>query len=193
MKQILGLVAVCGFLMLGTNSVSAQQKIAHINQDTIIVRMDDYNKALATVQAYAAQLQNLLKAEENQLIAYAQLIQQQVTDGAITPKDQNIAQEKINKMRTTLQNNARKADADLQAREAKELTPVYQKFKTAMVTVAKKEGYAYIVNRQFFLFLDGGIDATQAVADYLKVDLAKVVVAPTPTNGGGVQPGAGNR
>lgn len=193
MKQLLGLVAVCAFLMLGTSSVSAQQKIAHINQDTIIIRMDDYNKALATVQAYATQLQKLLKAEEDQLIAYAQLVQQQVNDGAITPKDQAAAQEKINNMRAALQQNARKADTDLQARETKEMLPVYQKFRTAMTAVAKKEGYAYIVNRNFFMYLDGGIDATQAVADYLKVDLSKEVVNPTPANGGGgANPGGGN-
>jgi outer membrane protein len=188
MKQLLGLVGVCAFLMLGTSSVSAQQKIAHINQDTIIMRMDEYNKALASVQAYATQLQKLLKAEEDQLIAYAQLVQQQEKDGAITQKDLVAAQQKINNMRSALQQNARKADTDLQAREAKELTPVYQKFRSAMTAVAKKEGYAYIVNRNFFMYSDGGIDATQAVANYLKVDLSKEVVNPTPTNGGGANP-----
>ena len=39
MKQLLGFGAVAAFLLLGTSTLTAQQKIAHINVDTIILRM----------------------------------------------------------------------------------------------------------------------------------------------------------
>ncbi len=175
MKQLLGFGAVAAFLLLGTSTLTAQQKIAHINVDTIILRMNDYAKAIVDVNAYGQQLQNKLKADESQLVAYAQQVQAQADLGELTPKAQNEANEKIQKMRTALQVNARKAEQQLAQREQKLMGPVYVKFNTAMKAIAAKEKYSYIANRNMFLFLEGGIDATQAVADYLKVDLAKPV------------------
>jgi outer membrane protein len=173
MKKLLELSAIIAFLLLGTTTTQAQQKIAHINTDTIVLRMDDYSQAVANVQAYGVQLQKLLKAKEDQLKAYAQQAQTRVEMGEMTPKMQQEAEQKINGMRTELQAEALKADKSLADREQKQLTPVYSKFRAAMKAVAKAKGYSYIMDQKAFLFLDGGEDATQAVADFLKVDLAK--------------------
>ncbi|MGB0984851.1 MAG: OmpH family outer membrane protein [Saprospiraceae bacterium] len=194
MKKLLGLSAIIAFLLLGTTTTTqAQQNIAHINTDTIVLRMTDYSKAVANVQAYGVQLQKLLKAKEDQLKAYAQQAQTRVEMGEMTPKMQQEAEQKIQQMRTELQAEALKADKSLADREQKMMTPVYSKFRAAMKAVAKTKGYSYIMDQKAFLYLDGGEDATQAVADFLKVDLAKPAAAiqqQQPANGGG---GGGRR
>lgn len=189
MKQLLAFTAVLAFLLLGNTAATAQQKIAHINTDTIILRMDAYSSALANVQAYGQQLQKLLSSKEEQLKAYVQEVQTQIQMGEMTPKAQAEAEQKIQKMQSDLQTEALKADQNLSRREQDLLSPIYASFRNAMTQVAKAKGYAYILDQKSFLYLDGGEDATQEVADILGVDLSKPAV-----NAGGqpAAPSAGN-
>lgn len=189
MKQLLAFTAVAAFLLLGTTTATAQQKIAHINTDTIILRMDAYSKALSNVQAYGQQLQKLLSSKEEQLKAYVQEVQTQIQMGEMTPKAQSEAEQKIQKMQSDLQTEALKADQSLSRREQELLAPIYSNFRRAMTQVAQENGYAYILDQKSFLYLDGGEDATAAVAELLNVDLSKPAVN---TGGQPAAPAAGN-
>ena len=193
MKKLVGISAVVIFMFVGTTSIMAQQKIAHINTDTIVLRMDDYAKALTNVQAFSGQLQKLLASQEAQLKAYVEQVQTQIDMKLLTDQQVAESQQKAQQMQTALQAEALKADQQLAAREQQQMGPVYAKFRTAMKDVAKAKGYAYIVDQKVFLYLEGGEDATQAVATKLGVDLSKPAAnvqqgqqqAPAVPTGGG--------
>lgn len=173
MKQFFGILAFVAISLLGTSTLTAQQTIAHVNTDTIILRMDEYAQAASKVNAYSQQLEKKLAAERQQIIAYAQQVQAQMDLGEISDTVAAAAQQRINQMQQAFQQSAGNADRQLAQKEQELVQPVYQKFNSALKAVAKEKGYAYIVDQKMFLYLEGGIDATADVAQKLGVNLAK--------------------
>lgn len=141
--------------------------IAYMNMDQIVQAMPAYKKAQSELEAYAKQQQQHLKNKAEAIKKYEEGVIQQKQAGTLAPKDEQEAQQKSQKMRTSLQQDQQKAQQLVAQKEQVLMQPVEQKFGEAIDAVAKANGYAYIVDAKIFLYIKGGIDATALIKKQL--------------------------
>ena len=165
MKKIMNLMLFCAtlILMASSTSLSAQQTIAYVNAEAVIQEMPEYKRAKSEVEAYGQQLQKRLEKQQTDMTTYYQEIAQKETQGLLTPKDAEEAKVKLQKMQEDLQKAAAEADSKLIEKEQALTKPLYERFNVALKSVAKSNGYAYILDKKLLLYSDGGVDATSKV------------------------------
>lgn len=152
---VLGLLFSCFFAF----AANAQQKIGYVDSEKVLQLMPEYQRAKSEVEAYGRQLEKQLKAKENSLAAYYQEVMAMAPE--MTQAQQEEAEKKLMKMQEDLQKAANLADENLAKKEAELTKPMYEKFETALKTMAKAEGFAYVVDKKLLMYSEGGIDATE--------------------------------
>jgi outer membrane protein len=170
MKNVLNLLSVLtviAFMALGTTANA--QKIAYVDSDKIVPEMPAYKRAKSEVEAYGKQLQKVLEGKQKDAQAYYQEIMEKAEKGELTPKQEQEAQAKLQKMQEDLQKEAADADRKLAAKEGELTEPLYKEYKTALEKVAKENQYNYILDKKMLLYSDGGIDATEKIKTALGI------------------------
>ena len=99
--------------------------------------------------------------EEKRAIAkyYTEVIEQ-VKKGALSPKQQQDAEAELQRKQAELEKKTADADQKLLKKEQSLTKPIYEKFDAALKTVAKANGYTYILDKKLLMYSAGGIDAT---------------------------------
>ena len=141
--------------------VQAQGPIAYIDTDEVIKAMPEYKSTQVALETFQKQLVKQLDAEKKAIAKYYTDIIEQVKAGALTPKQQQDAEVKLQKMQEDLDKNTLEADRQLLAKEKNLSKPMYEKFEQGIASVAKKNGYAYVLDKKTLMAYGGGIDATQ--------------------------------
>lgn len=168
MNKLFKLLSLSIFSLLSL-TVSAQQKFGHVDSESLFYAMPE-------VKAIQTQLQAKSKEYENQLnILYTQyenIIKDIETNGpsymqAVLEqkyKDAYALEERIMALE-------QKAQEDLVNLETKLLQPVEQKAYTAIQTVAKANGYDYVIDSSLgvFLVLPDSDDLTNLVKSSLGI------------------------
>lgn len=168
MKKFVQTLALCAcFLCLFAAQSNAQQKIGYVDSEAVIQLMPEYQRAKSEVEAYGRQLEKSLKAKENTLAAYYQEVM--ATAETLSETQRQEAEAKLMKMQEDLQKAAAAADENLMKKEAELTKPMYEKFETAIKTMAKNEGFAYIVDKKLLLYSEGGIDVTSKLKAQLGI------------------------
>ncbi|MCH2046696.1 MAG: OmpH family outer membrane protein [Saprospiraceae bacterium] len=161
-----GLIAFV-MLLLAFNSTTYAQSVAYVDAEAIIQDMPEYRRAKSEVEAYGQQLQKRLEKQQQDMAAYYQEVAQKEQAGTLTPKEGQEAQVKLQQMQEALQKAALEADQKLVQKEAELTKPLYEKFDVTIKSVAKANGYAYILDKKLLLYSEGGIDATSKVKSAL--------------------------
>jgi outer membrane protein len=147
-------------LLLGAaNPMQAQEKIAYVDTDEIIMAMPEYKTTRLSLEEFQRKVQQELDDEKRVIAKYYTDVIEKVKEGSMTAKAQQEAEEKLQKMQSDLQLKANQADQRLVAKETKLTEPMYDKFEAALKAVARRNGYTYILDKKMLLF-SGGIDAT---------------------------------
>ncbi len=170
MKNVLNLLSVLTLVALMAFGTEANaQKIAYIVSEDIVPEMPAYKRAKSEVEAYGKQLQKVLEGKQKQAQDYYQDIMKKAQDGLLTPKAEQEAQAKLQEMQANLQKEASEADQKLAQKEAELTKPLYEELDNALKKVAKENQYAYILDKKFLLYSEGGIDATSKVKTALGI------------------------
>lgn len=170
MKNVLNLLSVLTLVALMAFGTEANaQKIAYIVSEDIVPEMPAYKRAKSEVEAYGKQLQKVLESKQKQAQEYYQTIMKQAQDGLLTPKAEQEAQAKLQEMQANLQKEASEADQKLAQKEGELTKPLYEELDNALKKVAKENQYAYILDKKFLLYSEGGIDATSKVKTALGI------------------------
>jgi outer membrane protein len=156
-------------LLLSFNARSQGFVIAHIESDSIIPLMVNYQYAMSELQSYSINLQKQFEGKEAEMEAYYMDIISKKKTGLLAPKEEKESEAKLQEMQTKLQQFAQEMEAQLYEKEKNLLTPVYDEFNNAIKDVCKQNGYAYILDKKMILYTDGGIDATEKVKTALKL------------------------
>lgn len=166
-KQVL----LFSFLLWIGNSVNlwAQDKIAYVNTDEVITSMPDYKTTQKSLETFQKKLVEELEAEKRTIAKYYTEVIEQVKAGMFTAKQQQMAEEKLQKMQTDLQARTNQADQRLAAKEKSLTGPLYEKFEAALKTIAQKNNYTYILDKKLMLYSAGGIDATSQMKKQLGI------------------------
>ena len=174
MRKFTNLFFVAACLTFTTNIASAQQKIAHLNSETIFASMPEAKTATNTLEA----LQQTKKAEIDKMQGEYSA---KYTAGAAKEKTINQTnKEAVNKelqalstelagMKANIDQAIQKAQQDMTAKQGELMTPLQTKFITAVKAVSKEKHIAYVFDTfsqqgpSNIAYWDGGDDITAAV------------------------------
>jgi len=170
MKKIISLVMLCALLVAG-NTTKAQGKIGYMSIDQMVSIMPEATKIDTLLSKYQS---DSLNQTLNTIVAEYQYKDSILTktDTTKTPKSVlNQLKTDVNVLAYQIQNWQTLAGQAYQAKQDQLLGPIYTKVATALRTVAKEKGYAYVMNKDIFLVAPDGDDLLPAVAAKLGVKI----------------------
>jgi len=140
--------------------LQGQHSIAYIDTDEVLKAMPEYRNTQVALETFQKQLLKQLDAEKKAIATYYTQVIEQVKSGALSAKQQQDAEVKLQKMQQDLEEKTNDADRQLLAKERALSKPMYEKFEKGIEAVAKKNGYAYILDKEVLMAYGGGTDAT---------------------------------
>lgn len=185
MKNLFKGVGIVALLFLSTVTVSAQQKIGHINSNEIIQAMPEFKSAnteFETLQKNKeAELQQM-GAEYQKKITTAQELQRNRSAANSDSTDVQLQSlgVQIQEIERRIQEVQQLAQEELAKKQEELFAPIFQKANTAVQSVAKEQGYAYVfdIANSAIPYFQGGDDLTAAVKTKLGITNSAPAAAP---------------
>ncbi|MFN0256892.1 OmpH family outer membrane protein [Pedobacter ureilyticus] len=189
-KLIKGLFVAAG-LLLTTQVVNAQQKFGHLNSDEIFATLPEAKTVSTTIENLAkskqaeidkmiTEYQNKLKAAQDKERTLSEANKEQVL------KELQTAQTELTDLQKRIEDARNKARTDVETKQGELFPPLQQKVATAINTIAKEKGLAYVFDTaasQGFnnlVYFDGGEDITASVKTKLGISATAKPAAATP-------------
>lgn len=185
MKKIT--LALLCLLAITTGSVSAQQKIGHLNSMDILQAMPEFKQMTADIdkqkQAYTKALESMYgDYEKKQKDLQALSNDKSTPDAIIESKIQELQD-----LQKRIQDFEEKVNNDLQKMQQDKLKPINDKYIKAVKDVAQSNGYAYIldvVSGTVPFYSEGQNDVTDLVMKKLGITAIPDTPAAPKTGGG---------
>ncbi|MDX9750601.1 MAG: OmpH family outer membrane protein [Flavobacteriales bacterium] len=156
-------------LLLSAAPAAMAQKLGHIDRQQLMLMLPERKDAEAKMQAFAAELDNRLRAmgtEYEQKVTEAQGRQ-----GTMTNTERDVAVREIQELEQRIQAAQQKAQEDLAKQEEELLRPMVERTNQAIREVADAGGYTYIFDTSagFVLYWDKGDDILPKVKTKLGI------------------------
>ena len=188
MRKLINVFFVAAGLVFTANVASAQQKIAHLDSESIFASMPEAKTATATLDALKKQKQTEIeKMQAEYGTKYDAAVAKNKTlseaNKEVVGKELQTMGAELEDMKKRIDEATQKAQQDLGTKQGELLAPLNTKFITAVKSVAKEKGYAYIFDvaqqsgANNLLAWDGGDDVTAAVKTKLGIS-ATAAAAP---------------
>ena len=180
MRKLINVFSVAAGLVFTANVASAQQKIAHLDSESIFASMPEAKTATATLDALKKQKQTEIeKMQAEYGTKYDAAVAKDKTlseaNKEVVGKELQTMGAELEDMKKRIDEATQKAQQDLGTKQGELLAPLNTKFITAVKAVAKEKGYAYIFDvaqqsgANNLLAWDGGDDVTAAVKTKLGI------------------------
>ncbi|WDF69939.1 OmpH family outer membrane protein [Sphingobacterium oryzagri] len=176
MKNLFRSVALVAVIFLGTQYVSAQQKIGHINADEIFQMTAEFktaNEQLRTLNdAKTKELQGMYEVfQQKQTEANEKLRNRSEANKSTVDAELQTAGQELQTMEQRIQEVQRVAQEDLQKKQQELLTPIQTKVMNAINAVAKDKGFAYVLDTSNgnVIYFQGGEDISADVKTKLGI------------------------
>lgn len=176
MKKLVKVAVVAAGLFIAGGTVQAQQKLAHINSTELLQSMPEMKAADAQFQTFQKQkqteLQQMDAERQKKIQAYRdkEATLSQANKETVTKELDGMAKE-IGDLEKRMQDAQQKAQQDLAQKQQELYNPIITKAETAVKSVAKEKGYAYVFDssQQPLIYFDGGEDIMTAVKSKLGI------------------------
>lgn len=131
-------------LVFGAMSTQAQSKIAHIDTQAFIESMPSYQDAMKQLQ----QVEQTYQAEIDDLLKEAQKKNERYKAEAPTKTDEEnqARMQELNDMQNSIMEYNQTATRDVQKKRQELMTPVLEKAREIIQTVARSKGYDYVLD-----------------------------------------------
>ncbi len=164
LKHLSGLLLL---LCCCSSTLSAQQKIAYVDTDEVLTSMPAYAQTKKDLEAFQKARVYEIEQDKKMIAKYYKEVIEQMQSDLISPKQQQEAEEKLQKMQADLERKTNEADQQLLKKEEALTKPLYAEFEAALKAVAQKNNYTYILDKKMTLFTSRGIDATEQMKKQL--------------------------
>src|SRR5205814_3225029 len=156
MKKIISVIIIgCGLLVAGINA-NSQTKVGYMSVDAMVSLMPESAKIDTLLQKYQADSLNKTLGNIVQEYQYKDSMLTKV-DTSKTPKQiLNQLRTDVNVLAYQIQNWQTLAGQAYENKQQQLLAPLYNKAITAVRTVAKEKGYAYVMSKDAFLVAPDG-------------------------------------
>jgi outer membrane protein len=173
MKKIL-LIAVTAILTM--TSAIAQQKIGHVNSDSLLNKMPSRNIAIEQLKKFEAdgykELQDMNDELEKSVAVYEK------NKPTMTPMIQQIEERKLQEKDQRIRDRQTSLQQELQAISQELNNPILERIQKAVEIVADRKKLSYVIDLSTTLYHKGGIDLTpEVMVELLKLDADAVKAA----------------
>jgi outer membrane protein len=169
MKRILTAAFITVTALVTTSSANAQSKIGYISTEELVSIMPETAKADSNLQQYRGALIQNAQDKQNALEAAIEKFNKDSTGMTSAVKD--VRRAELQKMLQDLQTEDQRIQQQLQQRQQELITPINRRAFDAIQSVAKENGYSYIVEKGALLVAPPGDDILPLVAKKLNVKL----------------------
>jgi outer membrane protein len=164
MKRVIVMAVIA---LMGSAVTVNAQKIGHINTEELLSVMPETKKAQDKIQ----------KVQDSLNVVYAELIKEYRDKDSIirtdsikwTPAKKEIKFKEYQDLGESLQNFQTNAQQYMQQKQQEIFAPVQKTALEAIQTVAKTNGYAYVLSRDALLVVPASDDLLPLVKKYLKI------------------------
>jgi outer membrane protein len=150
MKKIVTIVVVVMGLVLAGNSTKAQGKIGYISLQELIPAMPEYKKADTALNDYQNALGQNFEDMKREYMEKDSLLQSKDTL-KYTKAQLELKKREISDMVIKLQGWQQQAQQLYQQKQQELIQPIQKKAVDAVQTVAKENGYAYVLTKEALL------------------------------------------
>lgn len=154
-------------------SALAQQKIGYFDLNYVLPQLPEFKIAQSELQSYQNKLEEDFQTKQREL---QNKYQKYLNEGANMPDPSRQSLEReITNLQQQLQEFQASAAESIQKKENDLLAPIYKKIEDAILSVAKENGYTYIIRREALLYEpeDGSGDISDMVLKKLGVNVTK--------------------
>lgn len=169
MKKLLTAVFITVIVLATTGSVNAQTKIGYISTEELVSVMPETAKADSNLQQYRTAL--IQNAQEKQSSLESAIEKFNKDSATMTVSVKDVKRGELQKMLNDLQAEDQRIQQQLQARQQELITPINRKAFDAIQSVAKENGYTYVLEKGALLVAPPGEDILPLVAKKLNVKL----------------------
>jgi outer membrane protein len=147
MKKIVSFIVVALVTMMASNHASAQTKIGYISLGELIGAMPDSKKADTAYNDYRNALQQQFTEYQNEYYEKDSLLKSK--DSAKYTKAQlEVKKRDLVELQVKLQSYSQQAEQQMQQKQQELLAPIQKKALEAIQTVAKENGYTWILSKE---------------------------------------------
>jgi outer membrane protein len=185
MKQFIKIV-IAAFVLFAAPTFASAQKVAHINQDSLLKIMPDYQKVKDSLTNYTISIQKTMMGMEMEFERKSReldSLRKQLSPLMIQLREKELAD-----MQQNYAAFAQAAEQEAMTIQVNLLTPLFKKIDNAIAAVAKEKGYTYVLDSS-----KGGPVLYSNPADDIFVPVCQKLGVPIPkpaTTGGAPAPGA---
>ena len=147
MKKIVSIVLVATFLMAAKSNVNAQTKIGYVSLAEFIQGMPEYRKADTALAEYRSALAQNYEDMKKELNEQDSLLSSKDTV-KYTKAVLELKRKTFGELYLKLQGYQQQAGEQLQQKQQELISPVQKKALDAIQTVAKENGYTYVIAKE---------------------------------------------
>jgi outer membrane protein len=179
MRKLVKVALIVAGLSLTGTVVNAQQKIGHINSSELIQSMPEVKAADAAMDAWQKQKQATLEALNTEFVKKNTAFTDKQKIRSEANKD--VVDKELQTMYTELQDMEKRigaaqeqAQQEAKTKQEELYNPIIQKATTAVNSVSKEKGYAYVLDTSnpAVVYFGGGEDIIQLVKTKLGITTA---------------------
>lgn len=172
MKKILITLLLC--LPFG---MMAQQKIAIVNAQAVLVEMAEYKAAQATLEELGKKYDNDLKSMQEDLIKKSDAYTKE--KDTLSEVMRKTRESELQDIYARIGQSEQAMREDMMKQEQALLTPIHQKLLDMIKKVGDEKGYTYILDASaaFYMTGPGAMDVTNDLRDKLGIKSGAAAVA----------------
>lgn len=158
------LVCLCAAAS-GSYAQQAPSKIGHINIPQLLASLESWKSAQSQIETHKKMLEDKIGAQQKALEAEYIAFEQKAQRGEATQKEITEKQNYFVAKDNELKQSAQKAQQELEEKTITLTSPIQEKLKAALKTVAAQGNFNYILDSSMgdLLFLDPALDVMAAV------------------------------
>ncbi|MDN3586782.1 OmpH family outer membrane protein [Pedobacter aquatilis] len=180
MRKLINVFFVAAGLLFTANMANAQQKIGHVNSEEVFANLPESKTAETTLQNLSktkqAEIDVMIKEYQSKLTAaQAKEKTRSEANKETVDKELQTAATELQDLQKRIGDAQTKAQQDLGTKQAELIQPINTKVASAVNSVAKEKGLAYVFDTangqggNNLIFWDGGEDITAAVKTKLGI------------------------
>ena len=144
MNTFLKSVFVGLLIMASSFATQAQEKLAYVNTEQVMLGMAAFKQAETQLQTFSAQKEEELNRRVQTYQTAIQDLQQKIESGGITELQRQQKVQEISQMEQDIQQFRVKAEYDVSAKQEEYLAPIRQQVYDAVQTVSSENGYTFV-------------------------------------------------
>jgi outer membrane protein len=167
MKRFLTAAFISATVLAFSGQVEAQSKIGYISTEELVSIMPETVKADSNLQQYRTALIQNAQEKQSSLESAIEKFNKDSASMTISVKD--VKRAELQKMLNDLQAEDQRIQQQLQQRQQELIQPINRRAFEAIQSVAKENGYSYVIEKGALLVAPPGDDILQLVAKKLNI------------------------